>query len=149
MIDKKYNSKRLLIFSHVVLPRTLSTRKDREIRTRIDHRIDLWERRIHTGLMGGEFTEGRYREGRVEQSDVEEQDRLARSFHSTWMPGKLWQAVCWDNNREGGGVSPPGGCLHEDRATSCIRPPSEAPRYACTFRGKFHVRGLRLVQGGS
>ena len=52
VIDWKLNSERPLIFTHVVLTRTLGSRKARDIRSRIDHQLVLWERGIHAGLVG-------------------------------------------------------------------------------------------------
>ena len=51
MINWKWNSEKSLIFSHVVLTKTLGARKARDIRARIDFRLDLWERGIHAGLV--------------------------------------------------------------------------------------------------
>ena len=41
VLDRKWNSERLLIFSHVVLTKTLGACKAREIQARIDHCLDL------------------------------------------------------------------------------------------------------------
>ena len=41
MLDQKWNSERPLIFSHVVSTKTLGTHKAREIRARINLRLDL------------------------------------------------------------------------------------------------------------
>ena len=59
VINCKWNSERPLVFSHVVLKRTLGASKAREIRTRIDRRLDLWERGIQAGLVGDALVEGR------------------------------------------------------------------------------------------
>ena len=42
-----------LVFAPMVLTRTLSACKAREIRARIYHRLDIWERVIQAGLVGG------------------------------------------------------------------------------------------------
>ena len=39
--------------------KTLGARKAREIRARINHGLDLWERGIHAGLVGDALEEGR------------------------------------------------------------------------------------------
>ena len=66
VLDWKCNSKRPLVFAHVVLKRTLGACKARETRAIIDRRLDLWERGIHSGLVGEMLAEGRAREGRIE-----------------------------------------------------------------------------------
>ena len=76
--------------------------------------------------------EGRARKRRVKRPLEEKEDRLARSFHITLLFRKLWQVVRWVTDRVGGGVSPPGGRLHKDRATGCIHPPGEIPWHECT-----------------
>ena len=136
-IGQKCNSERPLILSHVVLPRTLSSRKAREIRANIDCRLDLWERVIHASLAGDALAEERAREGRVARSDIEDEDRLARRFHSG------------DNDCEGEGFSSTGGCLHKDWATDCRCPLGETLQHACTPYGKPHVCGLQGVQQGA
>ena len=72
MLNWKWNSKRPLIFAHVVLTKTLGTRKARDIRANIDRRLDLWNRWIHTSLVGYELSEGRSREGHTEKHKEEE-----------------------------------------------------------------------------
>ena len=44
VLNRSWNSERPLIFSHVVLTKTLGIRRDWEIRARITRRMDLWER---------------------------------------------------------------------------------------------------------
>ena len=58
VFDWKWNFKIPLLFSHVVLTRTISSFKAREIQERIYRRLDLWERGIHTGMVEGVLAEG-------------------------------------------------------------------------------------------
>ena len=81
VFNRKWNSKQPLVFYHMFLTRTLCAIKAREIRSRIDRKLELWERGIDTGLVGGALSEVRPREGRVERRKEEENDFLARSFH--------------------------------------------------------------------
>ena len=127
VLGRKWNSERPLVFAHVVLTKTLDACKAREIRARIDRRLDLWERGSHAGLVGDALTEGRAQEGRVERRVEEGGGILVSSFRSTVLLGNLHKAVCWATDGEGGGVSSPGGRLHEYRATSCRCPPGESP----------------------
>ena len=53
VLDQKWNSKIPLVFSHVFLTNTLGAHKAKEIQARINRRLDLWERGIHAGLVGG------------------------------------------------------------------------------------------------
>ena len=62
VLNRKWNFKRPLVFAHVVLTETLGTRKAREIQVRIDRQLDLWDRGIHAGLVGGALAEGISRE---------------------------------------------------------------------------------------
>ena len=59
MLDCKWDYEIPLLFSHVVLTRTPGVHKASEIRAKIDHFLDLWERGIHTGPVGDELAEGR------------------------------------------------------------------------------------------
>ena len=67
MFERKWNSKRPLIFTRVVLTRTVGAHKTREIWARIYCLLGLWERGIHAGLVVGALADGRAREGRVER----------------------------------------------------------------------------------
>ena len=59
MINQKWNTERPIIFAHVVLTNILGAYKAREIRARIERRLDLWEGGIHAGLVGDALAEGR------------------------------------------------------------------------------------------
>ena len=52
VLNRSCNSERILFFAHVVLTKTLGVRRAQEIRARITQRMDLWERVLHTGLVG-------------------------------------------------------------------------------------------------
>ena len=75
---------------------------------RITRRMDLWERGICAGLVGDAEAKGASREGRAASGGEEEEEAVARSYHDTFLYGKLWQAVRWETGRERGGVYPPG-----------------------------------------
>ena len=72
VLDWKWNSKIPLFFAHLVLTRTLSACKAREILSRIDCCLDLWERGIYAGLLWYALAEGSSREGCVKRSIEEE-----------------------------------------------------------------------------
>ena len=61
VLDRKWNSEQPLVFAHVVLTKTLGARKAREIQSRINRWLDLWDRGLHSGLVGDALTEGRSR----------------------------------------------------------------------------------------
>ena len=75
----------------------------REIRQRITSRMDLLERGLHAGLVGGTKAEGDTREVRSARG-VEEKDKaITWIYHSTVLSGNLRQAVCQATKREGKG----------------------------------------------
>ena len=69
VLNDKWNSDKPIVFSYVVLTRTLGDCKAREIRARIDRQLNFWERGIHAGLVGNALVEGRSREGCVKKSE--------------------------------------------------------------------------------
>ena len=81
----------------------MGVRRDKEIWAQITRQIELWERGLHAVLVGDAESEGKVREGRAASGGEEEDEVLAQSYHSTFLSGKIWQAVCRANNREGGG----------------------------------------------
>ena len=74
MIDRNWNSEIPLVFYHVVLTKNLGNRKAREIRARIDSRLDLWERGIHAGLVGYVLAEVRSQEDRLKRRVYKKED---------------------------------------------------------------------------
>ena len=116
VLSWSWNSKRPLVFAHVIIMKTLGVRRAREIRARITRRMDLWERGQHAGLVGDAEAEGAAREGRAAFSDEEEDDAVAWSFHKTVLSGKLQQVVRRATDRKGGGC-----LLPEDKCTKTGR----------------------------
>ena len=110
MLDWKWNSLIPLVFACVVLTKTLGAPKARETQASINRRLDLWDRGIHAGLVEDALEKGRARVGCVKRREENEKDYLACSFLSTLLLRKLWQAVCWATNREGGGLLPGDVC---------------------------------------
>ena len=66
------------------------------------------------------MTEERSREVRVARSNEEEEDHLARSFHITFLSGKLQQEVHWYNDRDGGGLLPWYVCMKTGRPVADV-----------------------------
>ena len=66
VLNWKWNSEKPLVFADVVLTRTLSARKAREIQAKTD-RLDICERGSQAGLVGDALEEGRDREGLVKR----------------------------------------------------------------------------------
>ena len=60
-----WNSERTLIFSHVVLTKTLGVRRAREIQAWITRQMDLWDRVLYARLVGDAEAEGAASEGRA------------------------------------------------------------------------------------
>ena len=97
-----WNSKRPLVFAHVVQTKMLGVRRAREIWARLMRRMDLWERGLRAGLVGNADVEGAAREGRAASGGEEEDEAVSKSYHHTMMSSKLRQAVQLATNREGG-----------------------------------------------
>ena len=63
VLVRSWNPKRPLFFAHFVLMQSLGLCRAKVIRAQITIRIDLWERGLHTGLVGDAEAEGASREG--------------------------------------------------------------------------------------
>ena len=61
--------------------------------------MDLWDRDLHTGLLGDAKVEGASREGRAARRGEEEDEAVAQSYHYGVFYGKLRQAVPQATNR--------------------------------------------------
>ena len=109
-----------LLFSQVFLTNNLGIHRDREICASITRWMDLWERGLHTVLVGDAEAEGAAKEGRASRGVEEEDVALARNYHDTVLSGKLSQAVHWATVREGGGC-----LLPDEQCTKTGRPVTE------------------------
>ena len=65
VIDRSWNSERLLVYAHVVLTMMLVVHRAQNIRAQITRRMDLWDRGLHAGLVGESEAEGSASEGRA------------------------------------------------------------------------------------
>ena len=74
-LGRSWNSERTLVFSHVVLTKTLGIRRACDIRGRITRRMDLWERCLQAGFVGDSEVEGADQEVRA-ASGREEVEKL-------------------------------------------------------------------------
>ena len=90
VLGSSWNSKRPLVFAHVVLTKTFGARRAQDIQANITRRMDLWGRGIHTGLVGDAEVEGEAREGKAASGKEEEDEAVTRSYHNTVLFGKLW-----------------------------------------------------------
>ena len=72
VLRKSWNSERPLVFYRVALTKTLGVHRAKEIRSRITWRMDLWERFLHTGMVGDAEAEEASREGRSSSGGEEE-----------------------------------------------------------------------------
>ena len=78
VIGRIWNYEIPLVFSHIVLTKTLGVRRANEIRARITRRMDLWERSLHSGLVGNAEEEWAARQGRDARGVDEKGEAVAR-----------------------------------------------------------------------
>ena len=71
LLGRSWNFERPLVFTHVVLIKVLGVRRAKDIRARITSRVDLWERGLHTVLVGDDEAEGAASEGRHASGEEE------------------------------------------------------------------------------
>ena len=66
VLSRSWNTDIPLVFSHVVLTKTLGVRRAKDIRARITRRMYLWKKGLHAGLVGDAEAEGDMRVPSVE-----------------------------------------------------------------------------------
>ena len=91
--------------------------------------MDLWDRGLHTVLVGGYEAEGAAKEGRADSGGEEEDEAVTISYHDTVLSGKLRQAVRRETDREGVGC-----ILLDDQCTKTRRPVAEVLREKHPYR---------------
>ena len=89
MLRRIWNSERPLVFAHVIITKTLGIHRAQEIRARITRQMELWERGLHTGLVGVAGAEGAARKGRAASGGEEEEEVVSQSYHDTVFSGKF------------------------------------------------------------
>ena len=141
-----WNSERPLVFSHVVLTKTLGVRRAQKIRVRITRHMDLWDRDQHAGLVGDAKVEGAAREGKATSRGEEKDDAVAWSFHKTVLLGSSGRPSVGQPTGRGEGVS--------SQMTNALKPGDRLQRSSGRItrtcmspRLKPHVRSLRGVRG--
>ena len=112
-----WNSKRPLVFAHVVLTKTLGIRRAQDIRAKITRRTYLWERDQHVSVVGDAEVDGASRQGRATSGGEKEDEAVSRNCYKTVILGKFRQAVCRATDREGGGC-----LLLDDQCTKTRQP---------------------------
>ena len=93
LLDRTWNFERPLVFAHVFLAKMLGVRRDRDIWARITRRVDLWERGLHAGLVGGAEAEEAAKESRAASGGEGEGKALSRSYCDTVLSVNIRQAV--------------------------------------------------------
>ena len=113
VFGRSWKSERPLVFAHVSLTNTMAVRGGKDICARITRRMNLWERGLHAGLVGGAEAEGTDSEGRAAIGGEYEYEAVAQSYHDAVLSVKLIHTVRWATDSEGG------GCLLPD--DQCIK----------------------------
>ena len=74
VLGRSWNYEIPLVFDHIVLTKTLGVIRSSEIRAGISRRMELWEKGLHTGLVGDAEAEGNVREARYACGGEEEDE---------------------------------------------------------------------------
>lgn len=115
MRELSWNSERPLIFIAVVLERAQGVVRARDIRKRLEHRMDFWEQGHHTALI--DDTVSLLKERAQKYAPTKNPEKEARTFNLMVLSGRLRSAVRRLTFREGGGILQP-----EDNCTKTGRP---------------------------
>ena len=83
VLDRSWNSEIPLVFAHVVLTKKLGVHRAQENRARITRRMYLWDRGIHTGMVGDAKVEGATQEGRAASGGEEGEEAISQSYPDT------------------------------------------------------------------
>jgi hypothetical protein len=120
--ERKWNSERALIFAACVLRKSPGVIRSRDIKRRVERRLQLWTDGHYDALVQdivGEAMRGADR-GRSNNAN---EDIIARKYNSMVLDGKLRATVRFATDRGGGGV-----LLPEDSCTKTGRPVMEVLR---------------------
>ncbi len=116
--ERKWNSKRALIFGACVLCKSPGVIRLCDIKRRVERRLQLWTDGHYNALMQDII--GEAMRGAGSSQGTADEDIIARKYNSMVLNGKLHAAVCFATNRGGGGV-----LLPQDSCTKTGRPVME------------------------
>jgi hypothetical protein len=138
---RTWNSERPLVYVAVILQTTPGVKRVRDIRRRIEHRMNLWYEGKYTALVGDTKAEVQSRHG---SHPVQDDESKARAFNSKVLSGRIRAAVRNLTNRDQGGVLQP-----DDACTKTGRPVLEVLRdkhpLMCDGSRRSGTRLLRAV----
>ena len=121
--DRLWNSEKALVFVSVVLQTTPHVRKAKDIRRRLEQRMDLWDKGHFEALVDDMEAEVQGRKGGGRGTQPPDEDSLAQAFNATILSGRLRKAVRNATSRGNGGVLQP-----DDDCTKTGRPVLEVLR---------------------
>ena len=106
MLARKHNSERPIVFVAVILQTTQSCKRARDIRKRINQRLELWDKGEYAALVDDTESEvlSRDRNGKARKQTDETK---ARAFNARVLSGRLRSAVQTLTRSEDGGVLAP------------------------------------------
>ena len=116
----------MIVFQTVMLQRARHVTASRDIRRRIEKRLDAWEAGSYRILVEDTLRSSTQYLTAVRR--VETSEHRAKTFHGLVLRGKLRMAVRWITEREKGGGLTPGGAMHKDRGTRVGGAPHKTPR---------------------
>ena len=113
--ERKWNSERPLIFAACVLRRKPGTIQAKDIRRRVENRLNLWEAGKFNALV--QDIEAAAMQSVGGGRRTVDPDQIARNYNASVLDGNIRAAVRSVTNRDGGGV-----LLPEDLCTKTGRP---------------------------
>ena len=112
--DRKWNSERPLVYAKAILQTTPGVKRAKDIRARLEKRMDLWDEHKFRTLVNDVEEEVK---GRFPSTRERNEETRARAFNSRVLSGRLRSAVRHLTQRGGGGVLQP-----DDNCTKAGRP---------------------------
>ena len=103
--DRRWNSGRFIVFQTVTLQRARHVTASRDIRRRIERRLDAWEAGRYEMLVEDTLRSSTQYLTPVRREETTE--HRSKIFHGLVLRGKLRTAVKWVTEREKGGVLQP------------------------------------------
>ena len=99
--DRRWNSERFIVFQTVTLHRARHVTASRNIRRRIEKRLDVWEAGRYGMLVEDTLRSSTQYLTAVHREETVE--HRAKTFHGMVLRSKLWTTVRWITEREKGG----------------------------------------------
>eukprot|EP00957_Ditylum_brightwellii_P177277 13504733-Ditylum_brightwellii.AAC.1 len=102
VVEMQWNAERFIVYTEVILQHQKGVKSYHNVRWRMKHRVDLWEKGDHKGLVEDTIKVNKCQQPTGQRNKLAE--HICWVYTRMFLQGKLHQAVQWVTGRDKGGL---------------------------------------------